>query len=107
MHPDTTPAGPANPGIHIDFPADGQVVRGGQLVAYGTVDENLRVSGTLSVPTAGGQVERPAEQVYGPPESAHWVLAFTDLPAAEGPARLEVTTTGGGSEVREGLRIEE
>jgi hypothetical protein len=99
-------AGPDPPGIHIAFPAEGEVVGTRQLVATGTTDQNLRVRARLTIPTASGAVERTAEQIQGPPETPYWVVAFADLPAATGGARLEVFSSGGASAVCEGLRVE-
>ncbi len=99
-------AGPHRQGVHIDHPGDGALLPGDQLVAHGTTDQNLRLSGTLTIPTAAGPVVRSAEQVFGPPESPHWVIAFADLPAATGPARLEVFASGGLKAMREGLRLQ-
>jgi hypothetical protein len=97
--------GPARKGIAIDFPTDGEMIDCTQFVAYGTTDQNLRVRATLRVPTPSGLVERSAEQVFGPPESPHWVIAFADLPPARGPATLEVSNTAGDEALRTKLRL--
>ena len=93
-------------GIRIDFPAEGETVGPGQLVAYGSTDRNLRLGGRLSIPTEAGSVVRTAESLQGPPETPRWVIAFADVPASTGAdARLEVFNTGGDQAVRDALRI--
>jgi hypothetical protein len=102
-----TLTGPAHPGIHVDYPSEGEVVLGTQLVAYGTTDQNLRVKGTLTLRRATGAPEVfVAEQVFGPPESPHWVIAFTGLPADRGTLHLELRNSSGATAAREGLRLE-
>jgi hypothetical protein len=97
-------AGPAGKGIQVDFPPDGEVFGPEQLVAYGTTDQNLRVTGRLTVRTPSGPVERTAEQIHGPPETPHWVITFADLPAGE--AVLEVSNTSGKTAVRGNLFVQ-